>query len=65
MSDIEVVNLEKTCMILGITWSKKHNPEIDWRSGSLNFTCCPCECNMAYVVWKMQKIFKEFNLNSG
>ena len=34
----EVVNLGKTCLILGMTWLKKHNPEIDWKTGNILFT---------------------------
>jgi hypothetical protein len=30
--------------MIGIEWIKEHNPEIDWRSGKLQFTRCPSSC---------------------
>jgi hypothetical protein len=29
-------------VVLGITWLRDHNPEIDWTAGKLNFTRCTC-----------------------
>ena len=31
-------------MILGYTWLKCHNPEIDWETGIVNMTQCPKMC---------------------
>ena len=43
----EIRDLEKVNLIIGSTWLKKHNPEIDWSTGEIEFTWCPSECNMA------------------
>jgi hypothetical protein len=29
-------------VVLGITWLRDHNPEIDWTAGKLSFTRCTC-----------------------
>ncbi|KAI0069433.1 hypothetical protein K474DRAFT_1582461, partial [Panus rudis PR-1116 ss-1] len=31
-------------MFIGHEWLKYHNPNIDWRTGSLSFDRCPDEC---------------------
>ena len=31
-------------MILGITWLREHNPEIDWRTGKVEMTRCLPRC---------------------
>lgn len=31
-------------MIIGMTWLRSHNPEIDWRTGEVKFTRCPASC---------------------
>ena len=43
---VEVTNLGKNSLILGYTWLKKHNPVIDWQTGTMKFSCCPCSCHM-------------------
>ena len=43
----EICDLEKVNLIIEYTWLKKHNPEIDWSTGEIEFTLCPSECNMA------------------
>ena len=43
----EICDLGKVNLIIGYTWLKKHNPEIDWNTGGIEFTRCPAECNMA------------------
>jgi len=39
-----VTCLGKVPLILGHTWLRKHNPDIDWVSGRVNLTRCPPEC---------------------
>ena len=42
---LAVMQLGKQDTILGMTWLKKHNPEIDCTTGSVKLTCCsPCCC---------------------
>lgn len=39
-----VSNLGNKNMIVGQTWLKQHNPEIDWITGEISFTRCPASC---------------------
>jgi len=41
---IDVCNLGKTEVILGMPWLAAHNPEIDWEKGEVEMTCCPPIC---------------------
>ena len=43
----KICDLGKVNLIIGYTWLKKHNLEIDWSTGEIKFTQCPSECNMA------------------
>jgi len=38
---MDVCNLGKTEVILGILWLVAHNPEIDWEKGEVKMICCP------------------------
>jgi transposase InsO family protein len=40
----EITDLGKNQMILGYTWLKHHNPEIDWITGNVRMTRCPPSC---------------------
>ncbi len=40
----EVTDLGRNQMILGYTWLRHHNPEIDWTSGKVQMTRCPWTC---------------------
>ena len=40
----KVMDLEKNQVILGYTWLKKHNPDIDWTNREVKMTCCPRSC---------------------
>ena len=37
---IDICNLGKTKMILGMPQLAVHNPEIDWEKGKVKITCC-------------------------
>jgi hypothetical protein len=39
-----VTGLGRQNLILGITWSREHNPEIDWRTGKVEMTRCLPRC---------------------
>ena len=43
----KICDLGKINVIIGYTWLKKHNPEIDWSTGEIEFMWCLSECNMA------------------
>jgi len=41
---MNVYDLGKTDMILGMPWLQAHNPEIDWETGKVKMTRCPPLC---------------------
>jgi len=43
-----VTDLAGTDMFLGHNWLVKHNPEINWRNGTIKFTKCPGNCTMTH-----------------
>ena len=42
----EVCDLGKAVLIIGHPWLRKHNPEINWKTGEVKLTHCPLECNV-------------------
>ena len=40
----EATDLGKNAFILGFSWLKRHNPEIDWTKGVVKMTRCPRQC---------------------
>ena len=51
----KVCDLGKSTVIIGYTWLQKHNPDINWKTGDINFTRCPRECNVAISKCRRQK----------
>jgi len=43
-----VTDLDGTDMFLGHDWLVKHNPEVNWRNGTIKFTRCPGNCTMTH-----------------
>jgi len=43
-----VTELNRMDMFLGHDWLVKHNPEINWKNGTIKFTRCPGSCTMKY-----------------
>jgi len=43
-----VIDLDGTDMFLGHDWLVKHNPEVNWKNGTIKFTRCPGNCTMKY-----------------
>ena len=43
-----VTNLNGTDMFLGHDWLVKHNPEVNWKNGTIKFTRCPGNCMMKH-----------------
>jgi len=41
---MDVCELGKTDIILGMPWLAVHNPEIDWEKGEVRMTRCPPLC---------------------
>src|SRR5713226_6594237 len=54
-----VTGLGKKNLIVGESWLKIHNPEIDWITGKIKFTHCPRRCDVKIkhdrMVWKKKK----------
>jgi len=43
-----VTDLNRTDMFLGHDWLVKHNPEVNWKNGTIKFTRCPSNCTMKH-----------------
>ena len=39
-----VMDLNRTDMFLGHDWLVKHNPEVNWKEGKIQFMRCPRSC---------------------
>jgi len=55
---IDVCNLGKTELILGMPWLAAHNPEIDWEKGEVKMTRCPPICGKRKQEVKEKKVRK-------
>ena len=42
----EITDLGRHQMILGYTWLKHHNPDINWETGQVKMTRCPWTCRV-------------------
>jgi len=51
---LAVSNLRKQSMILGYTWLKDHNPEVDWQTGEVQMNRCPPRCEGCRAIQKEQ-----------
>ncbi|KAJ3524309.1 hypothetical protein NMY22_g11055 [Coprinellus aureogranulatus] len=50
-------------VIIGFSWLRRHNPEIDWRNGDILFRRCPRECAEPSP-WIHQDIYEFINPDS-
>jgi len=55
---IDVCNLGKTEVILGMLWLAAHNPEIDWEKEEVEMTCCPPICGKRKQEEKRKEVKK-------
>jgi len=55
---MDVCNLEKTELILGMPWLAVHNPEIDWEKGEVKMTHCLPICGRRKQEMKERKVRK-------
>jgi len=46
--EVVVMDLDRTDMFLGHDWLVKHNPEVNWRNGTIKFTRCPENCTITH-----------------
>jgi len=42
------MDLNRTDMFLGYNWLVKHNPEVNWKNGTIKFMRCPESCKIKY-----------------
>ena len=47
---MDVCELGKTDVILGMPWLAAHNPEIDWKKGEVRMMRCPPLCGKAVKI---------------
>lgn len=40
-----VTGLGKQDLILGYTWLREHNPEVDWQTNLVKMSHCPAKCH--------------------
>jgi len=55
---MDVCDLGKTDVILGMLWLQAHNPEINWETGEVKITRCPLLCGRNTRL-KEEKVRKE------
>ena len=55
---MDVYNLGKTELILGMPWLAAHNPEIDWEKEEVKMTRCPPICGRKKQEVKEKKVRK-------
>jgi len=52
---INVCDLERTEVILGMPWLAAHNPEINWEIGEIKMTGCSSLCGGVKIKEKKKK----------
>ena len=55
---MDICNLEKTEVILGMPWLAAHNPEINWEKEEVEMTRCPPICGKRKQEEKRKEIKK-------
>jgi len=55
---MDICDLGKTEMILGMLWLQAYNPEIDWETGEVKMTRCPPLCGRTVLKKEEKKIKK-------
>jgi len=55
---MDVCNLGKTEVILGMPWLAAHNPEIDWEKGEVEMMHCPSICGKRKQEEKKKEVKK-------
>ena len=50
-----VTNLGSQDVILGLTWLREHNPEVDWKTGEVKMSRCSQQCRTCFLDEKQKK----------
>jgi len=56
---LTVSSLRKQSMILGYTWLKDHNPEVNWQAREMQMNQCPPRCEGCHIIQKEQALRKK------
>jgi len=56
---MDICELGKTNMILGMPWLTAHNSEIDWKKGEVRMTRCPPLCRKAVRIREKKETREE------
>ena len=58
--EVAVIDLDGTNIFLGYDWLVKHNPEVNWKNGTIKLTRCPEHCTMKHedIQFKTRKTKK-------
>jgi len=56
---LAISNLGKQSMILGYTWLKDHNLEVNWQTGEVQMNQCPPRCEGCHAIRKEQALRKK------
>jgi Retroviral aspartyl protease len=62
-----VTGLGKQDVILGLTWLREHNPEVDWKSGEVKMSRCPNHCRTCQNevnAERKERLAEEANIHS-
>src|SRR3981189_1502623 len=54
-TQLAVTSLGKQTMILGFTWLREHNPEIDWQTKEVRMSRCPPQCSTCRAEAKVKR----------
>ena len=54
-TSIDVIGGQKWSVILGMTWLRRHNPEIDWKTEEVKMTRCLDECGKKWKTGRQTK----------
>ena len=54
-TSIDVIGGQKWSVILGMSWPRRHNSEIDWKTGEVKMTRCPDECGKKWKTGRQTK----------
>ena len=54
-TSIDVIRGQKWSVILGMSWLRCHNLEIDWKTGEVKMMRCPDECGKKWKAGKQTK----------
>ena len=51
-----VTDIGNRDLIIGMTFLREHNPEIDWKNGQVNFARCPAACHPKELLTQEEEV---------